>query len=163
MRREVREIDDLSAPITFGSDGAEHFWFEANLLFFTTVMAGFAATIAAGVVYNNARIQLSERAWELASLRVLGFTRGEVSVLLLGELALEIAVAIPVGLAAGFGLAALLIYLAPHEVMEIPLVIHPRTYLLAASVIAVAGAASALVVRGRINRLDLVAVLKTRE
>jgi putative ABC transport system permease protein len=134
-----------------------------NLLFFTTVMAGFAATIAAGVVYNNARIQLSERAWELASLRVLGFTRGEVSVLLLGELALEIAVAIPAGLVAGFGLAALLVFLAPHEVMEIPLVIHPRTYLLAASVIAVAGVASALVVRGRINRLDLVAVLKTRE
>jgi len=134
-----------------------------NLLFFTTVMAGFAATIAAGVVYNNARIQLSERAWELASLRVLGFTRGEVSVLLLGELALEIAVAIPVGLVAGFGLAALLIFLAPHDVMELPLVINPRTYLLAASVIAVAGVASALVVRSRINRLDLVAVLKTRE
>jgi putative ABC transport system permease protein len=134
-----------------------------NLLFFTTVMAGFAATIAAGVVYNNARIQLAERAWELASLRVLGFTRGEVSVLLLGELALEIAVAIPVGLVAGFGLAALLIFLAPHDVMELPLVINPRTYLLAACVIAVAGVASALVVRGRINRLDLVAVLKTRE
>ncbi|HET9580037.1 MAG TPA: ABC transporter permease, partial [Usitatibacter sp.] len=134
-----------------------------NLLFFTTVMAGFAATIAAGVVYNNASIQLSERAWELASLRVLGFTRREVSVLLLGELALEIGVAIPVGLLAGFGLAALLLALMPHDVMEIPLVIHPRTYLLAAAVIAVAGVASAMVVRGRINRLDLVAVLKTRE
>ena len=94
---------------------------------------------------------------------MLGFTRGEVSVLLLGELALEIAVAIPVGLVAGFGLAALLIFLAPHDVMELPLVINPRTYLLAASVIAVAGVASALVVRSRINRLDLVAVLKTRE
>ncbi|HET9650708.1 MAG TPA: ABC transporter permease, partial [Usitatibacter sp.] len=134
-----------------------------NLLFFTTVMAGFAATIAAGVVYNNARIQLSERAWELASLRVLGFTRREVSVLLLAELALEIALAIPVGLAAGLGLAALLLALMPHDVMEIPLVIFPKTYLLAASVIAVAGVASALVVRSRINRLDLVAVLKTRE
>ncbi|MGE5094082.1 MAG: ABC transporter permease, partial [Betaproteobacteria bacterium] len=134
-----------------------------NLLFFTTVMAGFAATIAAGVVYNNASIQLSERAWELASLRVLGFTRREVSVLLLGELALEIVVAIPVGLLAGFGLAALLLALMPHDVMEIPLVINPRTYLLAAAVIAVAGVASAMVVRGRINRLDLVAVLKTRE
>ena len=134
-----------------------------NLLFFTSVMAGFAATIAAGVVYNNARIQLSERAWELASLRVLGFTRREVSVLLLGELALEIAVAIPVGLAAGFGLAALLLVLMPHEVMEIPLVIVPKTYLLAACVVAVAGVASAMAVRSRINRLDLVAVLKTRE
>jgi len=69
------------------------------------------ATIAVGVVYNNARIQLAERAWELASLRVLGFTRGEVSVLLLGELGLEIAAAIPLGFAAGYGLAALLLAL----------------------------------------------------
>jgi putative ABC transport system permease protein len=134
-----------------------------NLLFFTSVMSGFAAVIAAGVVYNNARIQLAERAWELASLRVLGFTRREVSVLLLGELALEIAVAIPVGLLAGFGLVALLLFLMPHEVMELPFVIFPKTYLLAAAVIATAGAASAMVVSGRINRLDLVAVLKTRE
>ena len=134
-----------------------------NILFFTSVMAGFAATIAAGVVYNNARIQLSERAWELASLRVLGFTRREVSVLLLGELALEIAVAVPVGLLAGFGLVTLLLALMPHEVIELPRVVYPTSYLLSAAVIAVAGAASALVVCERVNRLDLVAVLKTRE
>jgi len=134
-----------------------------NVLFFTSIVSGFAAIIAIGVVYNNARIQLAERAWELASLRVLGFTRQEVSVLLLGELALEIAIAIPIGMLAGFGLAALLIFLMPHETLELPLVIFPKTYLWAATVIAAAGAASALVVRRRINRLDLVAVLKTRE
>ena len=76
-----------------------------NILFFTTILTGFAATIAIGVVYNNARIQLAERAWELASLRVLGLTRGEVSVLLLGELAIEIAVAIPLGCVAGYWLS----------------------------------------------------------
>jgi putative ABC transport system permease protein len=134
-----------------------------NLLFFTTILTAFAAVIAIGVVYNNARIQLAERAWELASLRVLGFTRREVSVLLLGELALEIAIAIPLGLAAGYGLAALLLALMPHEVLEIPLVIFPRTYLYAAATVAGAGVASALVVRHRIDHLDLVAVLKTRE
>jgi putative ABC transport system permease protein len=114
-------------------------------------------------VYNNARIQLAERAWELASLRVLGFTRGEVSVLLLGELALEIAVAIPLGFVAGFWLAALLIALMSHEVMEFPLVIFPSTYLYAGTVVALAGIVSALIVRHRINHLDLVGVLKTRE
>ena len=76
-----------------------------NMLFFTGILTAFAATIAIGVVYNNARIQLAERSWELASLRVLGFTRGEVSVLLLGELALEIALAIPLGFVAGFWLS----------------------------------------------------------
>ena len=134
-----------------------------NLLFFTSVLTAFAATIAVGVVYNNARIQLAERSWELASLRVLGFTRREVSVLLLGELALEIACAVPLGVAAGYGLAALVIALMPHEVFEFPLVIYATSYLYAAAVVAAAGAASALVVRRRLDRLDLVAVLKVRE
>jgi len=134
-----------------------------NVLFFTTVLSAFAATIAVGVVYNNARIQLAERAWELASLRVLGFTRREVSVLLLGELAVEIALAIPLGFLAGFGLAALLIALMTQEVMEFPLVIFPSTYVYAGAVVVAAGVVSALIVRNRIDNLDLVAVLKTRE
>ncbi len=134
-----------------------------NVLFFTAILSAFAATIAVGVVYNNARIQLAERAWELASLRVLGFTRGEVSVLLLGELALEIAAAIPLGFAAGYGLAALLLALMPHEMIEFPLVISRATYLYAGAVVVAAGVVSALIVRNRIDNLDMVGVLKTRE
>ena len=134
-----------------------------NVMFFTLVLSMFAATIAVGVVYNNARIQLAERAWELASLRVLGFTRREVSVLLLGELALEIALAIPLGFLAGFWLAALLVELMQPEVMEFPLVIFPATYVYAGAVVLAAGLVSALIVRNRIDNLDLVAVLKTRE
>ena len=134
-----------------------------NVLFFTAILSAFAATIAVGVVYNNARIQLAERAWELASLRVLGFTRREVSILLLGELALEIALAIPLGFLAGFGLAALLIALMAQEMLEFPLVIFPPTYLYSGAVVAAAGIVSALIVRRRINNLDLVGVLKTRE
>ncbi|HZM33103.1 MAG TPA: FtsX-like permease family protein [Burkholderiales bacterium] len=135
-----------------------------NMVFFTTILTLFAATIAVGVVYNNARIQLAERAWELASLRVLGFTRGEVSVLLLGELALEIALAIPLGFLAGYWLCALMVALMMQEdVIEFPLVIFASTYLYAGAAVALAGVASALVVRNRIDNLDLVAVLKTRE
>jgi len=135
-----------------------------SLLFFTTILTAFAATIAVGVVYNNARIQLAERAWELASLRVLGMTRGEVSVLLLGELAIEITLAIPLGCLGGYWLSWLIIALMRHgEVTEIPLVILAGTYLYAAAAVAVAGVVSALIVRDRINRLDMVGVLKTRE
>ena len=135
-----------------------------NILFFTAILTAFAATIAVGVVYNNARIQLAERAWELASLRVLGFTRGEVSVLLLGELAIEIAAAIPLGFIAGYWLCWFLIsMMQTSEVMEFPLVILPDTYLYAGAVVAAAGVVSALIVRNRIDNLDLVAVLKTRE
>jgi putative ABC transport system permease protein len=134
-----------------------------NILFFTAVLSAFAAVIAVGVVYNNARIQLAERAWELASLRVLGFTRAEVSVLLLGELALEIALAIPLGFVAGYWLAALLLALMPIEGLHFPLVIQPTTYAFAGAVVAAAGVLSALIVRNRIDNLDLVGVLKTRE
>ena len=134
-----------------------------NVIFFTTVLTLFAATIAVGVVYNNARIQLAERAWELASLRVLGFTRGEVSLLLLGELALEIAAALPLGFVAGFWLSTFIVSLMQHDVFEFPMVIFPSTYLYAGATVAAAGVVSALVVRNRIDNLDLVGVLKTRE
>jgi len=134
-----------------------------NMLFFTAILTAFAATIAVGVVYNNARIQLAERAWELASLRVIGMTRGEVSVLLLGELALEILVAIPFGFAAGYWLATLIAALTHGEAFEIPMVILPPTYLYAGATVVAAGIVSALIVRHRIDHLDLVAVLKTRE
>jgi putative ABC transport system permease protein len=114
-------------------------------------------------VYNSARIALAERAWELASLRVLGFTRGEVSLFLLGELAIELIAAVPLGLALGYGLAAMMIELMHDETFAMPLIIAPGTYAFAALAIVIAGIASALVVRHRVDHLDLVAVLKTRE
>ena len=123
----------------------------------------FAAVIAFGVVYNTARISLSERSRELATLRVIGFTRAEVSYILLGELALVTLVAVPAGLALGHVFAGLLVAAMNSEMFRIPLVIAPRTYAFAAVVIIVATAVSAMVVRHRLDHLDLVEVLKTRE
>jgi len=134
-----------------------------NVLVFTSIFTVFAATIAVGVVYNSARISLAERAWELASLRVLGFTRTEVSTILLGELAIEVGLGILLGLGFGYGLAALLTNLIGSETFRIPVIIAPRTYAFAASAIVSSGMLSALIVRRRIDRLDLVAVLKTRD
>jgi putative ABC transport system permease protein len=134
-----------------------------NVLFFTAILTGFAAMIAIGVVYNNARIALQERTWELASLRVLGFTRGEVSTFLLGELALEIAAALPLGAVLGYMLSWSIVRLSHTDMIAIPIVIAPRTYAYAAFAIVAAGVASALIVRRRIDQLDMVAALKTRE
>jgi putative ABC transport system permease protein len=134
-----------------------------NILFFTTIVTIFASVIAVGVVYNSARIALAERAWELASLRVLGFTRREVSTFLLGELAIELIVAIPLGLWFGYLLALGMVSTADPEMFSIPVVITPRTYAYATLAILTAGIVSAFVVRLRIDRLDLVAVLKTGE
>jgi len=134
-----------------------------NILFFNSVMSVIAATIAIGVVYNNARIALAERAWDLASLRVLGFTRGEVSGLLLGELAVEMIIALPLGCVLGHWLSWSILQMMAHETLMLPFVIQPRTYALACLVVLIAGVVSALIVRQRIDHLDLVAVLKTRE
>jgi len=123
----------------------------------------FAAVIAFGVVYNTARISLSERSRELASLRVLGFTRREISSILLSELAALTLLAIPVGLAAGWGFSALICLMLDTETYRFPLVITPATYGYAAVVTVVAALASGLVVRRRLDRLDLVAVLKSRD
>jgi putative ABC transport system permease protein len=134
-----------------------------NVRIMSTILTAFAAVIAVGVVYNNARIALAERGWELASLRVLGFTRAEVSALLLGELAIVIGVALPLGMALGWGLTHLIAELLKSDQFFFPVVIRARTYAWAALCVLAAGAVSALVVRRRIDRLDMVAVLKTRE
>lgn len=134
-----------------------------NVRIMSTVLTAFAAVIAVGVVYNNARIALAERTWELASLRVLGFTRTEVSGLLLGEMAIGIAVALPLGMAAGFGLVHLVVGLLASDQFAFPVVIRAPTYAWAALAVLVSAVASALVVRRRIDRLDMVAALKTRE
>jgi putative ABC transport system permease protein len=134
-----------------------------NVMVFSAILTGFAIVIAIGVVYNNARVSLAERAWELASLRVLGFTRGEVSGFLLGELAIEIVIATPLGMLFGYGLASAIVSLIRNEEFYFPMTILPATYAFAAICVVVAGIVSALIVRRRIDTLDLVAVLKTRE
>ncbi len=134
-----------------------------NILIFTTVLTLLAGTIAIGVVYNTARIALAERAWELASLRVLGFTRAEVSGLLLGELGLELLAALPLGWICGHWLSWFLLQMMPHGEMEFPFLITPATYGYATLVVLAAGVVSGLIVRRQIDHLDMVAVLKTRE
>jgi putative ABC transport system permease protein len=141
--------------------------FRGSIALLITMMAGIytglASIIAFGVVYNSARISLSERARELASLRVLGFTRAEVLRILLLELALLTLIAQPPGWVMGYGLAWIMKTNLAGELMRVRLVVENSTYVLASAVVIVAALFSALVVRRRINELDLVSVLKTRD
>lgn len=123
----------------------------------------FAGLIALGVIYNSVRISLAERQRELASLRVLGFSKGDVSYILLGEAAVLTLLAIPLGLVMGTGMARGMASAMSSDFFRLPFVIEAATYGYAALVLIVIAAASALIVRRRIDRLDLVAVLKTRE
>ncbi|MFM8865645.1 MAG: ABC transporter permease [Limnohabitans sp.] len=134
-----------------------------NLLIFSAVLTTFACVIAIGVVYNQTRIALAERAWELASLRVLGFTQGEVSALLLGEWLLASLVALPLGGWAGYGLSATLVRLIQTDEFFFAVHIRPATYAFASVCVVVAAVMSAWIVHRRIRHLDLVGVLKVRE
>lgn len=122
-----------------------------------------ACLIVFGVVYNAMRIQLSERARELASLRVLGFTLGEVSVILLGELTVLVLIAIPAGWLGGYGLAVAITEGFQSELFRIPLIIERSTYATAGLIVLGAAAFSAYLVQRRVTRLDMIAVLKTRD
>lgn len=123
----------------------------------------FASVIAIGVVYNGARIALSERGRELASLRVLGFTTREVGALLLGEQAILTVLAIPLGWLFGWLLSGYLVRAFESEQYQVPLVVHAQTYVFGTVVVLAASAIAGMLMYRRAARLDLVAVLKTRE
>jgi putative ABC transport system permease protein len=136
---------------------------DQNIGYMTTIYITVAVVITVGVAYNAARIQLSERARELASLRILGFTRAEVSGVLVGETMLVALLAQPLGWLLGAGIAYAAVQGFTSDLYRVPLVLEPDTFAIASLVVLAAALAAALVVRRRIDTLDLVAVMKTRE
>lgn len=132
-----------------------------NLQIFLNVL--FAGIIAFGVVYNAARVSLSERERELASLRVLGFTRAEISLILLGELAFLTVAALPLGALIGYSLGHLIMIGFNNELYRLSFTVSAATIAQSFLIVLAAAGISGLVVRRRLDRLDLVAVLKTRE
>lgn len=136
---------------------------EENIVVMNSIYIAVAVLITIGVTYNAARIQLSERARELASLRILGFGRGEVSYILVGEMMLIALVAQPFGWAIGAYIAFLMSSNFTSDLYQIPLVLNPARFSFASLVVLGAALGSALIVRRRLDRLDLVAVMKTRE
>ncbi len=134
-----------------------------NLLRIRAFNVGFATIIAFGVVYNAARISLAERSRELATLRVIGFTRAEISGILLGELAILTVLALVPGMGLGYLFCIVSTRSLNTEMYRIPLVINPSTHGFACLVIVIAAILSGLVVRRRLDELDLIEVLKTRE
>lgn len=132
-----------------------------SILISAAIVIFAAAVIAIGVIYNNSRIAISERGRELASLRVLGFTRAEVSRLFLAEQSVITVAGLPIGATVGFGFAAILAAAFATERHRFPVVIEPSTYAYSLGVVLLVAALVALVVRRRLDRLDLLATLKT--
>ena len=157
-RPRVAAVVDRAAMIqSFRDTMAE------SITTFTLIATLLAGSIAVGVVYNAARITLAERGRELASLRVLGYTRGEVRRLLLDELLVLSVVALPVGFLLGYGMTALLVLGFRSELYRVPLAVSPSGFAFAGLVVLAATIVSGWLVRRRLDRLDLVSVLKTKE
>jgi len=162
--RKLKDLPGVSAVLlrqaaidAFYATLAEH------MMIFISIFTGFACALGFGVTYNSTRIALSERGRELATLRVLGFSRGEISYILLGEVALLILVALPAGCLAGYLLSMIMAQAFDTELYRVPMVIEASTYGTAMLFALAASAASAALVRRRIDSLDLISVLKTRE
>jgi putative ABC transport system permease protein len=134
-----------------------------TMMIFVGFFTAFACMLAFGVTYNATRVALSEQGRELATLRVLGVSRAEISYILLGELALLTLVGLPLGCLAGYGIAWLTSTAFETELYRMPLVVRPETYGMAVSICVAATVVSAASVRRRLDRLDLIGVLKTRE
>jgi putative ABC transport system permease protein len=162
--KRLKELPRIGA-ITLKRAAVDSFYgtIGEQMLIYTGIFALFAAALGFGVVYNSTRIALSERGRELATLRVLGFTRGEISYILLAEVALLTVTALPLGCVAGYWLTWFIAWLLDTELFRIPVAIAPATYGYAILITLGAAGVSAALVRRRIDRLDLIRVLKTRE
>lgn len=162
--RELKALPGITA-ITLKAAAIQMFdeTMAQTLLIFVSIFIFFSCALAFGVTYNAARIALSERGRELATLRVLGFTRAEISYLMLGEIALLGLLALPLGSLIGWLLGRMTVRGFETELFRVPFVLEPSTFGIAIAVASVATVLSALFVRRRIDRLDLIAVLKTRE
>ena len=136
---------------------------DQTMIFVTTIATVFAVIISFGVIYNSARIALTERGRELASLRVLGFTRGEISYILLGELALLTLIAIPIGWGVGYSLCGSIAANLQSELYRVPTIISTSTYAFATTVVLISALASGLLVKQQLDKLDLIGALKTKE
>jgi putative ABC transport system permease protein len=167
IRDVERRLNDMPQVVGVSSrpDAIRRFREESatSMLIISTVLTAFAATIAVGVVYNNARVALSMRSRDLASLRVLGFTRGEVSGILLSELALQVLIALPMGVVLSRWFTTWVVNMSHPERFRLPGDVSARSMAFAILVALAASAMSGLLVRRQLDHLDLIGVLKTRE
>ena len=164
LQKELKQIPvvaGVSSPSTMLQSFEEQL--AEGILIAAGFLLGFASIVSVGVIYNAARISLSERGRELASLRVMGFHRQEVAVLLLGEQAFITLAAIPLGWLIGYGMTYSLTLGLQTDIYRIPFVADPRTYLISAMLVIVTAIASGFLVKKKLDQTDIVEVLKTRE
>ena len=164
LLQELKDLPNVSAVMDRrAAVNLFHATMAETMLIYVSFFAAFAAALACGVVYNSARLALSERGRDLATLRVLGFSQWEVSYILFGEVLLLVALALPLGCFVGIGLAKMMTKGFETELFRVPDVIEPSSYGASVVLVIIATLFSIVIVRGRVWRLDMISVLKTRE
>jgi putative ABC transport system permease protein len=133
------------------------------MLVWTLIVVAFGSVIAVGVVFNTARVALSERTRDLSTLRVLGYTRREVATVLLGQLAVQVVLALPIGMGIGYLLASLFMSQMDPEQYRFPAIVSPATYAFSSLVVLGSAIATAALVRRKLDRVDIVSALKARD
>jgi putative ABC transport system permease protein len=165
--RLLQALDDVPGVVQVTETRAFRDAYEAQsgqfMLVWTLIVVIFGCVIAVGVVFNTARVALSERSRDLATLRVLGYTRGEVATVLLGQLAAQVLLALPIGMACGYLLASALMGSVDPEQFRFPVIVSPATFAFASLVVLGSAFATALVVRRKLDRVDIVSALKARD
>ena len=127
------------------------------------IMALIAGVITFGIVYNSARIAFAERERDLASLRVIGFTKGETAFVLLGELALVTLLALPLGSVIGYYLAIAISEGYSTDIYQIPATFSPESYGVASLAVIIAAVISGWLIKRDIDQVDMVAALKSKQ
>jgi putative ABC transport system permease protein len=164
LYRKLKEIPVVTAVmLRLAAVRIFHDTMARTMWIFTGFFIAFSCAMAFGVVFNSARIALSERGRELATLRVIGFTKLEIGYILLGEVALITVLALPLGCVIGYFLSSAIVQEMATELFRVPLVIEHTTYGIALAIGLGATIVSAALVGRRLGRLDLIRVLKTRE
>jgi putative ABC transport system permease protein len=135
----------------------------ASINLLQSIYLVLATVVAFGVVYNNAQISLAEHARELATLRVIGFSRREVGAVLITELVVLAAIAVPLGLLLGTGFARGILGQVNTETVRLPLVLTAHNYALATLIVTIASVASAVFVLRKLNKLNLIGALRAPE
>ncbi len=165
--RLMRALDRVPAVIAVIEPRSFREAFEAQsgqmMIVWTLIVVVFGSVIAVGVVFNTARVALSERSRDLATLRVLGYSRGEVATVLLGQLAVQVLLALPLGMVSGYLLASSLMATVDPEQFRFPILVSPVTYAFASLVVLGSAIATAIVVRVKLDRIDIVSALKARD
>jgi len=162
--KKLKNMPQVGAAVVRQNEiGSFHKLLDESMVFYTSIATVFASIIAVGIIYNSAIIILTERSRELASLRVLGFNQAEIAYILLGELGVLTLLAIPLGFFFGYGMCKHIASMMGTDLYRIPLVLEPDVYAFAALVVLIAAGLSSLLVRRRLDHLDLITALKTKE